>query len=57
MFVLTRASPNDEAREAAVGFDAVGRSLNAVHIEIDGDTIRIISATRADLRDEEIHVD
>lgn len=57
MFVLMRASRNDEAREAAVGFDAVGRSLNAVHIEIDGDTIRIISATRADLRDEEIHVD
>ena len=57
MFVLMRASRNDEAREAAVGFDAVGRSLNAVHIEIDGDAIRIISARRADLREEEIHVD
>ena len=57
MFVLTRASRNDEARVAAVGFDAVGRSLNAVHIEIDGDAIRIISARRADLREEEIHLD
>ena len=57
MFVLMRASRNDEAREAAVGFDAIGRLLYVVHIEIDGDAIRIISARRAELHEEKIYVD
>lgn len=48
LFVLVDASRNDEARDAAIGFDASARLLYVVHIEIDGDAIRIISARRAE---------
>ena len=48
LFVLVQASRNDEAREAAIGFDAVGRLLYVVHLEVEGVAIRIISARRAE---------
>lgn len=46
-FRLVDASRNDEAREAILGYDAAGRLLFVVHVEIDADRVRIISARRA----------
>lgn len=46
-FALLEAGRNDEARDAIVGFDASSRFLYVVHIEVEGDFIRIISARRA----------
>jgi uncharacterized protein len=51
-FVLTEASRNDEARDAVIGFDAHGRLLFVVHIEIEATAIRLISARRATLNEE-----
>lgn len=34
LFVFVQASRNDEAREAAIGFDSMGRLLYVVHIEV-----------------------
>ncbi len=53
LFVLVQASRNDEAREAAIGFDSSGRLLYVVHIEVEGAFIRIISARRAGLSEEQ----
>jgi uncharacterized DUF497 family protein len=55
LFVLTDASRNDQARDAAIGFDANGRLLYVVHIEIEDTYIRIISARRADAQEEAIY--
>jgi uncharacterized protein len=55
-FVLMDASRNEEARDAAIGFDAAGRLLFVVHIELDGVCIRIISARRATPGEEESYV-
>ena len=52
LFVLVDASRNDEARDAVIGFDATGRLLYVVHIEIEGAHIRIISARRAEPHEE-----
>lgn len=56
-FVLVQASRNDEAREAAIGFDLVGRLLYVVHIEVEEAFIRIISARRAEHQEEQTYVD
>jgi len=53
LFVLLDASRNEEARNAAVGFDVTGRLLYVVHIEFDAACIRIISARRAGPEEEE----
>jgi uncharacterized DUF497 family protein len=47
LFQLVEAGRNDEARDAVLGFDAAGRVLFVVHIEVDGEYIRIISARKA----------
>ena len=47
LFVLMDAARNNEAREAAIGFDASGRLLFVVHVEIEDTAIRIVSARRA----------
>jgi hypothetical protein len=52
MFVLVDASRNDESRNAAIGFDAIGRLLYVVHIEFEESFIRIISARRAEPDEE-----
>lgn len=49
------ASRNDEARDAAIGFDLAGRVLYVVHIEVDGEYIRIISARKATSQERERH--
>ena len=56
LFVLVDASRNDEARDAAIGFDADGRLLYVVHIEMDASFIRIISARRAAPEEEQRYV-
>ncbi len=46
-FKLVDAGRNDEARDAVIGYDASGRLLFVVHVEIEGESIRMISARRA----------
>ncbi len=55
MFVLMDASRSDETRHAAIGFDLAGRLLYVVHIEVNESFIRIISARRAEPKEESIY--
>jgi uncharacterized DUF497 family protein len=57
LFVLCDASRHDEARDAALGFDTHGRLLFVVHIEMGDVCIRIISARRAEPREEALYAD
>ena len=52
-FRLVDASSNHEARDAAIGSSAAGHLLFVVHIEIEGESIRIISARK--LTNDERH--
>jgi hypothetical protein len=54
-FALVDASRNDEARDAIVGFDTTGKLLFVVHVELDGEAIRIISARRATQEERRHH--
>jgi uncharacterized protein len=38
---------NQEARDAVIGYDESGRLLFVVHIELEDDKIRLISARKA----------
>lgn len=49
------ASRNDEARDAVIGHDLLGRVLFVVHIELEDDVIRIISARKAKAQERERH--
>lgn len=55
LFVLTEASRNDEVREAAIGFDLHGRLLFVVHLEFEGEFIRIVSARPAESHEEALY--
>lgn len=46
-FRLTDATRTDEARNALLGRNYTGRLLFIVHIEIEGDAVRMISARHA----------
>ena len=46
-FRMIDASRNEEARDAAIGRDSRGRLLTVVHIEIEDESIRVISARKA----------
>jgi uncharacterized protein len=46
-FKLVDAGQNQEARDGVIGYDGSGRLLFVVHIEIDGEVIRLISARKA----------
>lgn len=46
-FRLIDASRNNESRDAAIGLDEQGRLLYVVHIEVESEFIRIISARKA----------
>jgi uncharacterized DUF497 family protein len=46
-FRLVDASRKDESRDAIIGYDALSRLLFVVHVELDGEAIRIISARKA----------
>lgn len=54
-FKLVEASRNDEARDAAIGMDEQFRVLYVVHIEQDGEVIRLISARRATKEEREFY--
>lgn len=56
-FVLADASRHGEARDAAIGFDVHARLLFVVHIEVEATCIRIISARRAEPREEALYAD
>jgi uncharacterized protein len=45
--VLVDASRNDEVRDAVIGLDARWNLLFVVHVEREGESIRIISARKA----------
>ncbi len=47
LFKLTDASANQETRDAVIGFDEFSNLLFVVHIEIEGEFVRIISARKA----------
>lgn len=54
-FRLVNASRNDESRDAAIGYDSLDRLLFVVHIELEGEYIRIISARKATLQERKDH--
>lgn len=47
-FILVDASQNYEQRQAVIGYDHLGKMLFVVHIEVEDDVIRIISARFAE---------
>lgn len=57
LFTLVDASRNEEARFAAIGFDQGARLLFVVHLQMDGEFIRLISARRAEANEEQIYVE
>lgn len=54
-FRLVDASRSDEARDAIIGYDTKGRLLFVVHIEVESEFIRIISARKATLQERKAH--
>lgn len=52
---LVDASRQDEARDALIGFDMRGTLLFVVHIVIEDETIRIISARTATLKEHKYY--
>ena len=54
-FRLVDASRNDEARDAAIGYDTLGRLLYVVNIVFEDDTIRLISARKATTQERNDH--
>jgi uncharacterized DUF497 family protein len=54
-FRLVDASRNGETREAAIGYDGQSRLLYVVHIEVEGNFIRIISARKATREERDIY--
>ncbi len=46
-FKLVDAGRNKEARDAVIGYDESGWLLFVVHLELEGDIIRLISARKA----------
>ena len=52
LFVVQDASRNQEERDAVIGFSTAGRLLTVVHIEVEGEFIRIVSAWRASAAEE-----
>jgi uncharacterized DUF497 family protein len=55
LFRLVDAGRNEEARDAVIGFDAAGRVLFVVHVQVADDHIRIISARRATAQERKDH--
>lgn len=50
---LVDARRNDEFREAVIGYDENDRLLFVVHVEIESESIRLISARKATLEEQE----
>src|SRR3546814_8578815 len=47
LFVLVDASRNEESRDALIGFDAGSRLLYVVHVVVEAEVLRLVSARRA----------
>lgn len=47
-FIMVDASQNYEQRQAVIGYDMLGKMFFVVHIEVEDDVIRIISARLAE---------
>ena len=54
---MVDASRQDEARDAAIGFDVHARLLFVVHVLLPEESIRIISARPAEPAEEAFYVD
>ena len=54
-FRLVDAERNAEARDAAIGYDTQGRLLFVVHVEIEDEYVRIISARKATREERKNH--
>ena len=54
-FRLVDAERNTEARDAAIGYDTQGRLLFVVHVEVEDEYIRIISARKATREERKNH--
>ncbi|MCX7086573.1 MAG: BrnT family toxin [Methylococcales bacterium] len=50
-FKLVDAGRQQEARDAVIGYDELGHLLFVMHIEIEGDSIRLISARKATVKE------
>lgn len=54
-FKLVDAGTKQEARDAVIGYDESGGLLFVVHIEHEGDYIRLISARKATVKERNIY--
>ena len=54
-FRLVEAGRNDEARDAIIGYDISNRLLFVVHVQIEDEGIRIISARKATTEERRNH--
>lgn len=54
-FRLVDASRNEEARDAAIGYDTLGRLLFVVHVVFEDDAIRLISARKTTTQERYDH--
>ncbi len=54
---LVDASRNDESRDAIIGMDGTWRLLFVVHIQVEDDRIRIISARKATRQEQQYYED
>ena len=57
LFRVLDGSRCGQERQAAIGFDRLARLLYVVHIEFDGDCIRLISARLATTTEEAEYAD
>ena len=55
LFELVDAGRNDEAREAIIGYDTQSHLLFVVHVIVENECIRIISARRATKEETKSH--
>jgi Uncharacterized protein conserved in bacteria len=55
LVIFTDAGREAQARDKVIGFSAGGRLLTVVHIEIEGEFIRIISAWRTSAAEETLY--
>lgn len=55
LLVVTDAGAETESRDKAIGFSTEGRLLAVVHVEAEGELIRIISAWRASATEERLY--
>lgn len=52
---LVDAERNKESRDAVIGYDEFGRLLYVVHIEIEREFIRLISARKATITERNVY--